>query len=317
MGDEAKNWVAARVVFEAEEPEAAADLIADVFYELGLSGVVVETPGQDAEADWDPSVLPLSPTCAVTGYVAADDRADGFRRRLEAALSTLSGRSGIGWRIEYGEVDEEDWAESWKAHFHPERVGSRTVIRPSWEPYHPAAADVVIELDPGMAFGTGTHPTTRLCIRLLERWITPGARLLDVGTGSGILMCVAAAFGAGQMLGIDNDPLAVAVAAENLRRNEVAEDRFQVRAGDLLAGIDQPFDVVAANILTPVILKMLEDIDRVLALGGIVIVSGVLEENAETVAARMREKGLEILETRTWEGWAAMAARRHRRSSRA
>jgi len=310
MSDEAKKWVAARVVFEAEAPEAAADLIADVFHGLGLSGVVVETPGRDAEADWDAAARPIPSACAVTGYVAADDRAAGFRRRLEAALSTLSRRSGIGWRIEYGEVDEEDWAESWKAHFHPERVGSRTVIRPSWEPYRAVSGDVVIELDPGMAFGTGTHPTTRLCIQLLERWITPGARFLDLGTGSGILMCVAAAFGAGQVLGIDNDPLAVSVAEENLRRNHAAEQRFQVRVGDLLAGIDQTFDVVTANILTPVILKLLDDIDRVLAPGGIVIVSGVLAENAETVADRMGAQGLEILETRAWEDWAALAGRK-------
>lgn len=310
MSDEAKNWVAARVVFHAEDPEAAADLIAEVFYSLGISGVVVETPGRDAEADWDPGAPLPAAECAVTGYVPADERVAGFRRRLEMALSTMEHRSGIAWRIECSEVDEEDWAESWKTHFHPERVGSRTVIRPSWETYRRAAGDVVIELDPGMAFGTGTHPTTRLCIQLLERWMTPGARFLDLGTGSGVLMCVAAAFGAGQMLGIDNDPTAVAVAEENLRKNAVDKDRCQVRIGDLLEGIDETFDVVAANILTPVILKMLEGIDRVLAPGGIVIVSGVLEENAETVAARMREQGLRLLETRAWEDWAALAGRK-------
>lgn len=310
MGNEAKNWVAVRVEFEADAPEAAAELIASVFYDLGVSGVVVETPGRDPEPDWDPAALPPESACAVTGYVPSDDRAAGFRRRLEAALSAMASRSRIRWRIALSKVDEEDWAESWKAHFHPQRVGSRTVIRPSWEPYRPAAGDVVIELDPGMAFGTGTHPTTRLCIQLLERWIFPGARFLDIGTGSGVLMCVAAAFGAGQMLGIDNDPLAVAVAEENLRRNGVAKNRCQVRIGDLLEGIDQSFEVVAANILTPVILKLLDGIDRVLAPAGIVIVSGVLEENAETAAARMRERSLEVFETRAWEDWAALAGRK-------
>jgi ribosomal protein L11 methyltransferase len=140
--------------------------------------------------------------------------------------------------------------------------------------------------------------------------MTPGARFLDLGTGSGILMCAAAAFGAGPMLGIDNDPVAVAVAEENLRKNEVAKDRYQVRVGDLLEGIDETFDVVTANILTPVILRMLESIDRVLAPGGIVIVSGVLEENAGTVAARMRDWGLEVIETRAWEDWAALVGKK-------
>lgn len=310
MSGEAKNWVAARVVFEAEAPEAAADLIAEIFYSLGIPGVVVETPNRDEGADWDPGVPLSSSECAVTGYVAADERAAGFRRRLEAALFSMERRSGIAWRIECSEVHEEDWAESWKVHFHPERVGSRTVIRPSWESYRRVAGDVVIELDPGMAFGTGTHPTTRLCIQLLERWITPKARFLDIGTGSGVLMCVAAAFGAGQMLGIDNDPTAVAVAAENLAKNGVTQDRYQVQVGDLLEGIDQSFDVVAANILTPVILKLIDGVDRILAPGGLVIVSGVLAENSDTVADRMRAQNLAVVETRAWEDWAALAGRK-------
>ena len=219
-------WVAARVVFVAEAPEPAADVVADIFHDLGLSGVVVEIPGQDEEVDWDPGAPPPPSDCTVTGYFAADNREAEFRRRLEKALSGLERRSDIRCSVQYSTVAEEDWAESWKTHFQTERVGSRTVIRPSWQPYDRVDGDVVVELDPGMAFGTGTHPTTRLCIQLLERWITPGARFLELGTGSGILMCVAAAFGAGQMLGIDNDPLAVSVAEENLLRNAVAKDRY-------------------------------------------------------------------------------------------
>jgi ribosomal protein L11 methyltransferase len=314
MNDKAKNeakkiWVAARVVFEADDPATAADLIADIFHGWGLQGVVLETPEQGADVDWDTAAAAPSDTCAVTGYFPRDAREAGRRRELARSLSLLEQRAGIRCRVETATVDEEDWAESWKAHFEPERVGNRTVIRPSWRPYSPQPKDVVIEIDPGMAFGTGTHPTTRLCIQLLERWTTDGARFLDVGTGSGVLMCVAAAFGAGRMLGVDNDPVAVSVAAENLRKNRVPEDRFTVRTGDLLADVDEAFDVVAANILTPVILKLLGGIDRVMAPGAILICSGVLEENAQKVADRMRDRGLEVLEVRSWEDWAAIAAR--------
>ncbi len=302
-------WEAARVVFEAEQPAAAAELIADIFHGFGLSGVAMEIPDPEADVDWDPKAPPPGDVCAVTGYWRKDDRADGYRTGLARALTQLEQRSGIRCRVEYETVDEEDWAESWKAHFEPERVGSRTVIRPSWRTYRAAPGDVVIEIDPGMAFGTGTHPTTRLCIQLLERWITPGARFLDVGTGSGVLMCVAAAFGAGPMTGVDADPVAVAVAAENLRKNRVPEERFSIRTGNLIDGIDDTFDVVAANILTPVILELLEGIGRVLAPGGVFIASGILEENIETVSAPMREMGLEIVETRAWEDWAVLAGR--------
>ena len=305
-----KEWVAARVVFEAENPAMAADLIAGIFHGWDLQGVVVETPEQEADVDWDAAAAGPSDTCAVTGYFPRDAREPGRLRELSRSLSQLEQRAGIRCRVETTIVDEEDWAESWKAHFEPERVGNRTVIRPSWRPYSPQPKDVVIEIDPGMAFGTGTHPTTRLCIQLLERWMTHGARFLDVGTGSGVLMCVAAAFGAGRLLGVDTDPVAVSVAAENLRKNRVSEDRFTVRTGNLLTGVDGTFDLVAANILTPVIVKLLDDIDRVMAPGGILIASGVLEENAETVAGRMRDRGLEVLEVRSWEDWAALVARR-------
>jgi ribosomal protein L11 methyltransferase len=305
-------WEAARVVFEADDPAAAAERIADIFHDLGLSGVVVEIPEQEPDIDWDPKAPPPADACAVTGYWYKDDRAGRYRSELAQALSRLKENTGIRCRVEYDTVAEEDWAESWKAHFEPERVGARTVICPSWRTYRAAPGDVVIEIDPGMAFGTGTHPTTRLCIQLLERWITPGARFLDVGTGSGVLMCVAAAFGAGQMTGVDSDPLAVDVAAENLRKNGVPEDRFAIRTGDLIAGIDRTFDVVAANILTPVILRLLDGVKRVLSPGGVFIASGILEENVETVAAPMREMGLGIVETRAWEDWAALAGIKRR-----
>ncbi len=312
MNAEAKNhkWVAARVVFQAEDPGLAAELIADIFHDWGLSGVVVKTPEPEVEVDWDPEAPPPSEECAVTAYWSKDERAGRRRQELAAALARLEKKCGIRSRVEYTVVYEEDWAESWKAHFEPERVGSRTVIRPSWRTYRALPGDVVIELDPGMAFGTGTHPTTRLCIQLLERYLSAGARFLDIGTGSGVLMCVAAAFGAASMQGVDSDPVAAAVAGENLRRNRVPQERFSVRTGDLLDGINEAFDVAAANILTPVILELLDGIGQVLAPGGVFIASGVLAENAETVARRMREKGLEILEIRCWEDWAALAGRK-------
>ena len=160
-----------------------------------------------------------------------------------------------------------------------------------------------------MAFGTGTHPTTSLCIRLLEARLLPGQRFLDVGTGSGILMIAAGKLGAGPMVGVDRDGVAVAVARENLRKNGIGEGAAVVRSGDLLDGVDRTIDVVTANILSEVILVLLDDIRRVLVPGGILICSGIISGNRDKVTEKMAALGFEILEVREKEGWVAVAGR--------
>ena len=300
------SWEAARVVFEADDPSAAAEWIADVFHDLGLSGVVVETPGQEPGVDWDPKAEPAADVCSVTGYWFKDRRADRYRSGLARSLARLEQNSGIRCRVEYDTVAEQDWAESWKAHFEPERVGARTVIRPSWRTYRAAAGDVVIEIDPGMAFGTGTHPTTALCISLIEGHLKPADAFLDVGTGSGILMIAAARLGAKSVQGVDNDPVAIEVAQKNLLANRIPD--FDIAAGHLVDDLDGPFDVVAANILSEVVLDLLPGVIRVLKKSGVFICSGIVSPQKRAVLAGLHKAGFEIVEVSEKAGWIAMAA---------
>ena len=224
------NWLELSVEVDSEAVEAVAEVLASYGYN---GGVVVEpawTPGDEGpEFRYDatrPSVLRT--------YVPLDEQAEDTRQRVEQALWHLGQMRPIG-PLQTRALQEEDWANAWKQHYAVLRVGERIVIVPSWLEHTPAPEDVVLHLDPGMAFGTGLHPTTRLCLRLLERYTRPGQRALDLGTGSGILAIAAARLGADAVLALDNDPVAVAVAAENVARNGVSE-RVTVAEGSLGAG---------------------------------------------------------------------------------
>jgi ribosomal protein L11 methyltransferase len=303
------RYIETKITFDHPCPEMAGDLIAEVFFDFDVQGVVVEDPELSSEEEWAEDALARPAAHAVIGYLAENERLDGCRRRLEEEVGRLGNHIGLVYRLSYRQVDEQNWAESWKAFFWPQKIGSRIVVKPSWRDYNVKPGDLVIELDPGMAFGTGTHPTTALCVQLLERHIKNGDAFLDIGAGSGILMLAAAKLGAGRLCGGDRDGTAVQVAAENLRRNGVDEQRVCLVQGSLAEPFKSRFDAVAANILTHIILELLDDIPRVLKPGGIFIGSGIIAQNRELVAAKMRGMGFELIEIREKEGWAAVAGR--------
>ncbi len=181
------------------------------------------------------------------------------------------------------------------------------VVKPTWRDYRTDSGEMVIELDPGMAFGTGTHPTTTMCVAMIETYLKRGDSFLDVGTGSGILLIAAAKLGAGKFCGVDNDQTAVEIAAANLKLNGFKALRMRIICGDLVEGIRQKYDIVAANILSHVILDLLKDIRRVLKAGGVFICSGIVDKNEKQVVAAMRNIGFEILETSSQDEWVAIA----------
>jgi ribosomal protein L11 methyltransferase len=303
------NYIEARVTFDHPEPQLAGDLIAGVFFDFELQGVVVEDPSFEPEEEWAEDAVARPAAHAVVGYLPEDERLEARRSVLEAEIARLGNRVGLVYRLSYREVDEQNWAESWKAFFWPQKVGARIVVKPSWRDYASRPGEIVLEIDPGMAFGTGTHPTTVLCVQLIERHLKPGGSFLDIGTGSGILMLAAAKLGAGRLCGGDRDELAVRVAAENLRRNAIDPRRVCLAQGALAAPFRGRFDMVAANILTHVIIELLGDVARLLKAGGVLVCSGIIDSNRELVAGKMREAGLDLVETRQKEGWVALAGR--------
>ncbi|RAL25845.1 50S ribosomal protein L11 methyltransferase [Thermoflavimicrobium daqui] len=207
-------------------------------------------------------------------------------------------------------VDEESWADKWKAYYKPVRISDKLVIKPTWEEYEPVLLDEhIIELDPGMAFGTGTHPTTMLSLQLLEKYLFPNWRIIDVGCGSGILSIAAAKLGAKEVLALDLDPLAVEKSKENVCLNQV-DQVVSVKQGNLLQGVTHTADCVVANILAEIIVQFTYDLPRVLVPGGIFISSGIIKEKEELVRKSIEQVGLQVLEVKYQEDWVAIAAKK-------
>jgi len=302
------KWIEARVVFNHPDSQLAADLISAVFFDFGLQGVVVEDPGLEPAEDWAEDAIGRPAHYAVIGYLPQNRQGEQRCRILEDRLAQLQRHQDLVFRINYRLMDEQDWAESWKAFFWPQRISPRFVVKPTWREYEPDAGQLVIELDPGMAFGTGTHPTTSLCMAMLEKYLQPGDTFLDIGTGSGILMIAAAKLGAGRLCGIDKDEVAVAVAEKNLKLNGVPAQQFRLQAGNLVESVNEKYHFVVANILTYVILELLEDITRVLADGAVFVCSGIIDENQNLVKAAMRNR-FDLLAVDEKEQWVAIASR--------
>ncbi len=305
------KWVEAKVVIDYslyQDMDTAVALISDIYYDIGLNGVAVESPEYDQNADWARDAVSMPDHYAVIGYFAKNDRLAEQCRHLEAALSRINENDGIVTRMTYTDMDEQDWAESWKKFFYPRKISDRFVIKPTWRDYQPKPGESILEIDPGMAFGTGTHPTTRLCIQLMECYLKPGDTFLDVGTGSGILMLAADQLGAKRMTGTDKDEDAVAVALENLAQNRIAPEKYTVKTGHLSAQTPGRFDFIAANILTEVILPLLSDIPALLKGTGVFICSGIIGNKRQWVADEMARKGLHVYEVRSEEDWIAFAA---------
>lgn len=310
------KWIAAKIIFQHENTRLATDLIADVFYSLGLKGVEIEDQDLEPEEPWGEGVDFVPSQHAVIGFFPDTPQTVHKLNELEKKIQSLEKTFGLHSHKEYKQVDEEDWAESWKAFFWPQRITSRITVKPTWREYRAESDEIVLEIDPGMAFGTGTHPTTALCITLIEKYLSAGSTFLDVGTGSGILMVAAAKLGAGRLVGIDNDEIALSIADKNLQTNHINQARFELKAGNLADGIDGPFDLIVANILSKVILKLLGSIDRHMSSKSVLICSGIYQDNCGDVLKKMQQQGLKILEERHEDGWVAIACS-HPNSSRA
>ncbi len=224
-------------------------------------------------------------------------------------LTERFGAVGIEHKIEVSSAREEDWATAWKKYYHPTKVGKKLVVCPTWEEYSPNDGEVVMKLDPGMAFGTGTHDTTRLCMQLLEEHVNSDTELLDIGTGSGILSVAAALLGAHSCIGCDIDPLAVRTAGENAELNNVSNTTEFV-CGDLAEKIDGTFDTICANIVADVIIRLSPDIPALLKEDGVFIASGIIEERADDVIAALDEIGFVCTDRRDSGGWVALCAKR-------
>ncbi|MCK6576851.1 MAG: 50S ribosomal protein L11 methyltransferase [Anaerolineae bacterium] len=300
------RWIEITLRVDGEAAEAAAELL----NRYGYQGVAVEHEGIPPDK-LDEDQVPPATTLAVRAYLPDDAAAPEAQRQFAEALTYMRMMYPFPeptFRI----VEETDWAEAWKAHYHPIRLGRRILIRPIWVEVETHPDDVVIALDPGMAFGTGTHPTTQLCLEALEDHVKPGIKVFDLGTGSGILAIAAAKLGAHDVLAVDIDSVAVEVGAANVAQNGTTE-RIVVQQGSLETVLHSPrrFDLLLANILARVIIGMCDQpLGDVLRPGGVGIFSGILVEQSDEVETALRRVGLLPFNRRQQGDWVVIEARR-------
>lgn len=303
------DWLEIKVFFDSDEPHLVSDLISDVFYGFGLKGVVVDDPELLPDEGWGSDAVGPHEKYAVTGYFPDTGQAVTNRRLLVSKIGQLGKKLGFKYELTTRRIDEEEWAESWKAFFWPEHITNRVVVKPSWREYTPGPDEIVLEIDPGMAFGTGTHPTTAMCVQQIEKYLEPGTSFLDVGTGSGILMLAAAKLGAKRLLGVDNDEIAVGIAEKNMRLNIVDPGTYQLQSGHLVESVDERYGFITANILFDVIMELLDTIHDNLEANGMLVCSGLINHSAKAVTDRMTTRGYDILEVLVQEEWACVTGR--------
>ncbi|MGF9698731.1 MULTISPECIES: 50S ribosomal protein L11 methyltransferase [Paenibacillus] len=309
--------------------EEAVEMISNFLHEAGAGGVSIEESGTlNKERDTSYGQwyeLPLNDIpeglAVIKGYFSEGTDMEALKSEINPRIEQLSEFDIDAGEIRYEirTVDEDDWANAWKQYFKPVRVSDRLTIKPTWEDYTPESPEEkIIELDPGMAFGTGTHPTTSLCLRTLETVIQGGEEVIDVGTGSGILAIGAIRLGAKHVLALDLDPVAVSSAKENVHLNGL-EQQITVKESDLLSvlgnqdpalGVQLPVKVIVANILAEIIMLFIDDVYNALEPGGVYIASGIWKNKEQVVHDALVASGFEISAVHRDEDWLAYVARK-------
>ncbi len=247
----------------------------------------------------------------VKAYISDIPENEALLRAVEETVEELRAmdKEGVYGRLflEKKSLEEEDWQEGWKQYYKPLRIGSRVLIKPSWEEVIPEEGEVIVELDPGMAFGTGTHETTHMCVLLLEKYLGEDKTVLDIGTGSGILAITCARLGAKEVLGTDIDPLAVKIARENADMNGLSQ-KISVAEGDLVDAVSGTYDIVVANIIADIIKILAPKVPPFMKEDGIFIASGIIKDKYEMVKEAVLSAGLTIIEEKEMNEWCALVA---------
>ena len=303
------KWVEVQIKTTTE----AEEIVANIMYDLGVTGLAIEDPSdilafQQSEEDWDyidPELVKQDyEGVIIKAYFPEDenlpDKIQLVKDNIENIPMRETGKA-LG-SVTITEVYEEDWAEAWKKYYKPIKLGEKIVIKPTWEEYEKKEGEIVIELDPGMAFGTGTHETTMLCIEALEKYVNNNTFVYDVGCGSGILSIVSAKLGAKKVVGVDLDPLCVKISKENVSINRV-ENTVEILEGNLFDKFTEKADIIVCNIIAEVIIDMVKHLKKYLKDDGVFIASGIIVEKKEKVKEELVSNGFKMLEEKITNDW--------------
>lgn len=304
----------------------AVDFISNLFDEIGLEGIQIEDNVPLSEEDKKAMYIDILPelpeddgTAIVSSYFEPGKfELSQLKKQIEEGLEEIAIFVNIGeGSIQIQDTDDQDWLNNWKEFFKPFRVADDIVIKPTWETLEDAKeSDIVIEIDPGTAFGTGSHETTKLCILGLRKYITPTTKLLDVGCGSGILSIIGLKLGAQYALGTDIDEHALEATRENIQVNQILDSQFDLMAGDVISDTDlqekvglKKYDIVVANILADVIIPLSGEVQKHMKEDGLFISSGIIDMKKEEVHQALLENGFEIVEINEMGDWVSFVAK--------
>ncbi len=297
------------ILFETDNIPLAEELICQIFFSFNIKGVVCDIPLEEPDEGFGTHTLPLPEHYSITGYLPLLDSSGIILEQIKTKAEKLTDL-GIQVEIVTGIVDETEWADAWKAYFNVTRITDRITIKPQWKEHVEKKGEIVIHLDPGMAFGTGTHPTTAMCLMLIEKFLTPGSTFLDIGTGSGILMIAAAKLGASHLLGIDTDETAIAVARENLGLNKIDPSTYCLLCHTLDQTEPLTYDCIAANIIAQVIVDILPDIALRMTDKTTTILSGIIREQQASVLTALEENRLFVIHEEYIDEWVTLAVQK-------
>lgn len=311
------KWIEVQVKTTAE----AVEIVSNILYEAGVGGLAIEDPNDieeisksQGQTDWnfiDSSLFKHDfDGILVKAYFPENedliDKIKLIKQNIEL-IPQYNLDGGLG-EVTLAEVHESDWKDVWKKYYKPKKIGENIVVKPTWEEYTRKEGEIVLELDPGMAFGTGTHETTTMCIRALEKYMSKGDIVLDIGCGSGILSIAAAKLGAKKAIGVDLDEMAIEVSNENVALNQV-EDVVDIRHGNLLEVVSEKAEIVVANIVAEIIKILASDVKKSLKDDGVFISSGIILDKIEFVKNALEYEGFEIVEEVIMGEWACIVSK--------
>ena len=300
------NWIKVKVDYVSDNLEKTKAKLVNMFNEIGINQIEVIDYFSENKLDYNDNFSIKNDVWSIIGYIV-DNRFANTKLNIifNNLKEFMESENEFIYEIFTAKCNDEDWQDEWKKYFHTVNITDNIVIKPSWDEYEPSDNEIVVEIDPGLAFGTGTHETTSLCVEFLEKYAQNKKKLLDIGCGSGILMLIGKKLGVEKVVGIDIDEKVNDVVLENFSKNGI-NDNFQVIIGNLVDNVNEKYDLVVSNILVDVLEKLLEDIEKALEKGAIVIFSGILNEKEEAFLKKAKNYNLKQIDRKDKNNWVSL-----------
>lgn len=300
------KWIKVKVDYFSDNSAISKGKIINIFEEIGIKETEAIDYFSDNLLDYNRNFKNENKIWSITGYII-DNRFSGSKLKIinENLEKYADENEDFGYEIYTSRCSDDDWKDEWKKYFHTVKITDNIIIKPSWDSYEATGNEKIIEIDPGMAFGTGTHETTSLCVEFLEKYSNGRKKLLDIGCGSGILMLIGKKIGIDNVTGIDIDDKVEEVVKENFRKNDIFEN-FEIIIGNLVDNINDKYDIVVSNILVDVLIELLENIEKVLEKNAIVIFSGILKEKEEEFVEKTELYKLKNIDRNEKNNWVSL-----------